>query len=115
MRRVALLGLLVLAPMAQAGTPFAGRDLTPPAAFLDPASGSIGAEVHLVAPPSRPAEAYDGRILTPPAAYISPSTRSVGVDVMPASQASAAYSAGMVDPGADLVDPGAALIDPGAY
>jgi|GEM_PF-6742674 len=87
MKGIALFGLLILVPLAHAGTPFAGRDLTPDAAFLDPQSGSVGTRVQLVMPPSQPAEVFAGRSLTPPAAYIAPSTHSVGVRVAPAVQA----------------------------
>lgn len=55
MKTIAAIALLSLAPLAQAGTPFAGRTLTPPAAYIAPSTHSVGVQV---APPVRPTAGY---------------------------------------------------------
>lgn len=90
MKGIALLGLLAMAPLTQAGTPFAGRDLTPPADFIMPAPGFVGVQV---APAPEPGKSYvGGRDLTPSAAFIDPSSGHIGVRVVP--QVSAGGSPG---------------------
>lgn len=81
MTRIALLALLALAPLAQAGTVFAGRDLTPPADFIMPASGQIGVWVQPTAQAGK--TNFGGRDLTPSAGFITPSSGAVGTRVLP--------------------------------
>jgi len=81
MKRIALLALIALAPMAQAGAVIGGIDLTPPADFIMPVSGRIGVRV---IPATQVGQTYYGaRDLTPSAGYITPSTRTGSLMQLP--------------------------------
>lgn len=59
MKGITLLGLIALAPMAQAAPIVNGRDLNPPVEFFDASSRELGAPVYLVMPVN-PAGVYEG-------------------------------------------------------
>lgn len=96
MKGIALLALLVLAPLAQAGPIVNGRDLAPPVEFFDASSREIGAPVYLVAP-ANGAAFYTGRGGAPVIGYAYPGT----TELAPRSHPTATQAVGRVIPYSD--------------
>jgi hypothetical protein len=77
-----MLALLTLAPLAQAGMVFGGRDLTPPPEFLDPGrGGQVGVRVHPTL--GEDGAAYGGLEMAPSPEFINPGADPSGVMLFP--------------------------------